>query len=80
MVLFLQTSPGVLSCSASSFTLRLLYNDSPSEYDTLLYGANCPALETNRMRNLGTKILNLNSLKPTFIDRIFETNPSFCVE
>ena len=36
MVLFLQTSTGVFSYSASSFTLRLLYNDSPSEYETFI--------------------------------------------
>ena len=56
-------------------------NGSYFDYDTSLYGANCPTMQMNHMRNTGTEIFRtLISLRPTIIRGLFETNSSFCIE
>ena len=53
-------------------SLRIIYNDYSSDYQTLLNRSQKPSMETKRLRNLVLEIFRkMNNLNPSFIKSIF---------
>ena len=59
-------------------SLRLLYNDYESDYDSLLHKAEIPRMEIKRLRTLAIEVFKtLNDLNPTYMKEIFVKNRQY---